>query len=102
MKLDPKEINTFIAEKVAESVIGEQLKKSMESALEYFLNQRGYGNEKPIESVVRIFLGDAIREMLKTEYLPELKAKLKEKIEINIEPLCDKIFEKFMEKIKYD
>lgn len=74
IKIDPESINRYVAEKIAESALGETLKKAIDEQITAI--SKSYDN--PMKPAVNAALQNACREYLDT---PEIKARLRKAVE---------------------
>lgn len=73
IKVDPQQINQYVANQILESALGERLHETVDEALK----QLGrYGND-PLKSAVQDEVNKQIRELVRTEYAEPIKAAVK-------------------------
>jgi uncharacterized membrane-anchored protein YjiN (DUF445 family) len=74
--LTPEQINNQIAEAIAKSAIGENLKKTIEAEVQKISNN--YNN--PLAPIIQRFMSEEIQRVVREEYAETLKEFVKEQV----------------------
>jgi hemerythrin-like domain-containing protein len=91
VQIDSEAVNRYLADKILESAIGEELKKQVDQAVK---DMSAYGS--PLKNLIAQHIQNEIIKLLQTEYSEQIAAVVREKVtaEFTAE-LLDKAFEAF-------
>ena len=92
--LDPKEINKYLARKVAESVIGDTI-------INYFKGkfEKDWEMKSHVEAIVKRIVWDEISAIIHRDYIDEIKKRVVEGVSQDV---VDKLISKALEKMVRD
>lgn len=93
IKVDPEEINKYVAQKLIESSIGTQLKKIIDSNVQNIC--AGYNN--PIEPVVKTHINEAVSQIINEEFQDRIKEIVRKQLTDEfVTGLIGKLWERFI------
>lgn len=92
IKVDPKQINEYVAQQIIESALGERLHETVKEALKQL---GSYGND-PLKSAVQDEVNKQIRELVRTEFAETIAAAVREKL---TDEFISNLVQNFVEKL---
>lgn len=96
IQIDPDAVNKFIATKILESAIGEELQKAINSSIKGISSYRN-----PYEAIVSKHIEQEIQRLIQTEYSDQIREHVKNKITDQFtNEMITKLWEAWYERMK--
>ena len=80
VKIDPEEINRYMADQILQSAIGEKMKEVVARKIADLASPSYYGKESPLEAVVSDFIRNHLHSIIRDEYGDKVRAMISEKL----------------------